>query len=758
MRIAFCVIFFILIVLLCACCIHARSSRKAIGASVALLLSAIIPPILGNLIIVASGKELFSTVGCYFYFLGMDLSMFGLLIFTFDYCVIKWPNIGLKHLIYLILFLDALQLVFNPFTGHAFDTEMIRFDGYPYYRIIPLGGLTFHRIVDYAIFFACFFIFINKVRTSPKYYKERYIVIVLSLSVTCLTLTYFIFSRTPIDRSMVCLGIFGLLVYYFSIHYRPLRLLDRMLADIVSDIPDALFLFDMFQKCIWANDAGCKLAGIDENSFDKGFKNLEALFGPANDTREDWITRRIVGSGDDARYYTLEWHTLKDEKGRSAGVFMSVRDNTAEQQTYEQEFYNATHDTLTGIFTKEYLYEMIHKRFMEDPDGKYLVVFVDVKNFKIVNDIFGTQFGDYAIKCIANWISSDISENCIYGRLAGDTFGLCLPKSDFDEKKIDMQMQDFIVVNGQMEHHVLIHLGIYEVIDTSLEVSVMFDRAHMALQHIKDEYNKHIAYYDDEMRKKVLWDQNISAQLSQAITLRQLRPYLQPISDNKGNVVGCEALVRWIHPEYGFMPPGKFIPVFEKNGMIVEVDRYMWRCACEILSSWKKNGIDLFISVNISPKDFYFMDVNSEIKKLVKKYKIDPQKLRIEITESVMMDDVENRMEILREFRREGFIVEMDDFGSGFSSLNMLKDMPVDVLKIDMKFLGQSQDNVRSKTIVQNIINLTNDLNIESLTEGVETEIQYKALAQMGCRLFQGYYFAKPLPVEEFMEFYSSKI
>ena len=755
MRIAFSVLFFILIALLIPCAFIAKRSRKPIGASVALFLSAIIPPILGNLIIVASGNEIFSSVGCYFYFLGMDLSMYGLLVFTFDYCVIKRPNNGLKRMVNLLLIIDAIQVMLNPFIGHVFDTEMIMLNGYPYYRIRPYLGLTFHRIVDYGIFFACFFIFVYKARKSPRYYKERYIVIIVSLAVTCASLTYFIFSRTPIDRSMVCLGVFGILVYHFSIHYRPLRLLDRMLADLASDIPDALFLFDMYQKCIWANSAALRLVKVENEEYDKCFDALIDLFGPPNDDREDWMTRRIVGHGDDARYYTLEWHTLKDEVGRSAGVYMSVRDNTAEQQTYQQEFYNATHDSLTGIFTREYLYEMIHKTLMENPDETYYVVFVDVKNFKIVNDIFGTNFGDYALKCIAKWISTDICEDCVYGRLAGDTFGICLPKKDFDEQMLDMQLQDFIVVNGSMEHHILIHLGVYEVIDRNIEVSVMFDRAHLALSHIKDEYQKHITYYDDEMRKKVVWDQNISAQLHEAITLRQLRPYLQPIADSSGKIVGCEALVRWIHPENGFMPPGAFIPVFEKNGMIVEVDRYMWRCACEILSSWKEKGIDLFISVNISPKDFYFMDVNSEIRKLVKKYDVDPKKLRIEITESVMMDDLDNRMDILRQFRREGFIVEMDDFGSGFSSLNMLKDMPVDVLKIDMNFLGKSTDDQRSNTIVQNIINLTRDLEIESLTEGVETEIQYKALAKMGCRLFQGYYFAKPMPVDEFMKFCS---
>ena len=179
----------------------------------------------------------------------------------------------------------------------------------------------------------------------------------------------------------------------------------------------------------------------------------------------------------------------------------------------------------------------------------------------------------------------------------------------------------------------------------------------------------------------------------------------------------------------------------------------MWRCSCEVLADWQKRGRDMFISVNISPKDFYFVDVISEIKALVKEYGIEPSKLRIEITETVMMNDVENRMQILDEFRKSGFVVEMDDFGSGYSSLNMLKDMPVDVLKIDMKFLGKADDMNRAKTIVRNIINLTKELGIAALTEGVETKTQYAALAEMGCKLFQGYYFAKPMPIEEFNKF-----
>jgi EAL domain-containing protein (putative c-di-GMP-specific phosphodiesterase class I) len=299
---------------------------------------------------------------------------------------------------------------------------------------------------------------------------------------------------------------------------------------------------------------------------------------------------------------------------------------------------------------------------------------------------------------------------------------------------------------------VLIHLGVYEVTDASLEVSVMFDRARIAASSLRNEYHTHIAWYDDRMRVNMLWEQQITGDLQCALTERQIVPYLQPLVDATGKVVGGEALVRWNHPDHGFLPPAKFIPIFERNGMIAEVDRYMWRCACEQLAQWRDN--DLFISVNISPKDFYFMDVAAELRGLTKEYGVDPARLRLEITESVMISDVKNKVQMLDGLRAAGFIVEMDDFGSGYSSLNMLKNMPIDVIKIDMMFLRSSGQDEKSMIILRNIINMSTDLNIVPLTEGVETEKQYDDLSRMGCKLFQGYYFAKPMPLEDFQAQY----
>ena len=261
-----------------------------------------------------------------------------------------------------------------------------------------------------------------------------------------------------------------------------------------------------------------------------------------------------------------------------------------------------------------------------DKDTSYSIAYFDIKDFKMVNDIFGNTAGDNVLVRVANWIKENSRDNWSYGRIGGDAFGVCFPTDTVRLAIVEDRLSKFVISNGTIDQHILLHVGIYHVTDTSIDVSIMFDRAHLAQTSIKNEYNMHIAIYDDKMRDQVLWGQKISAELDAAIDQRQIVPYLQPIVDNKGTIIGAEALVRWIHPTEGFLPPFTFIPTFEKNGMIADVDLYIWRCACEILASWTGEKEKLFISVNISPKDFYFMDVFAEIDKLVNEFKINPNR------------------------------------------------------------------------------------------------------------------------------------
>lgn len=756
-RVGFSVLFGLLIIALIVCSVTAHRSHKKIGQSVWKLELSLLPPVIGNLIIIVSSNELFSLIGYYCYFLGMDIVIAALVLFTQQYC--KGIGNGKKAhkptFMFVIVILDFVQIVMNIFFGHAFSLERIMVQDAPYYTVVPNIGLTIHRVIDYFIFGCVILIFILAVIKTAKIYREKYITVLAAMIVVAVWQFVYIFSRTPVNRSMIGFGVIGLVVFYLSLYYRPLGLLDRMLSNIASNMNEGLFVYDQYGKCIWANDTGLKLLELGKDDLDDVPEKLTEKFGKREFTNKDWTEKRILGKDKDISYFTIENHFVGEDSRHLAGSYLIIRDNTEEQKKLQREIYNSTHDSLTQLFTKQHFYECIRYFLTESSESDYAVIFVDVKNFKIVNDIFGTAFGDKALIQISDWIRSHVDDDCIYGRLAGDTFGIFMPVEMFrkDKEKIENDLLDFVVSEGNIRHRLLIHLGVYEVIESDIDVSVMFDRAHLALSTIEGNYKEHIAYYDSDLRDKVLIDQRITAGLSEALETDQIRPYLQPITDRTGKVVGAEALARWIHPKQGFMSPAMFIPPLEKNGLIYEVDRHIWASACKILSEWKKKGSDMFISVNISPKDFYYINIVDEINALVKEYDIEPKNLRIEITESVMMNDVDEKFRMLDELRHQGFIVEMDDFGSGFSSLNLLKDMPVDVLKIDMKFLSGSDGSTKASTIIRNIIKLSEDLNIVSLTEGVETGEQYSELSDMGCKLFQGYYFAKPLPMDDFETF-----
>ena len=745
-------LFVVLALALGICALFARFSRKSHNRSAGLLLAALIPPVLGNMIITLSGDQALATAGCMIYYVGMTVLMFALLRFTFDYCRLNWPSRWLQVLVYALLVIDIIQLLLNPLFHHAFTTtEIPDLDGYAYYQLVPGLGQTFHRIVDYGVFFAALLVFIYQTARAPRLSKERYAIILVSMIIGGLWQTYNIFNGIAIDLSMIGFAVFGLMVFYFSVFYRPVRLLERMLSGIASNSANALFFYDSEGICIWANQQAMDMAAKLGQDYTGAASWLLEHFPCVSRPGANWTENHTLGSGEDTRFYSIRKQYLTEGHSGIAGSFITVQDHTEEQREVARQLYIARHDRLTGLYTRDYLYEETRNLIDQHPDTDFVIGYADFNDFKLINDLYGSDFGDAVLCQFATFMRENLSgKTSTFGRLGGDTFGVCQPVGSLDPEWLSGMLNGFQVSDNTVEHRVHIHVGLYTVTDRSLDVSVMYDRAHLALLSIKDNYQRNLAYYKDEMRASILWNQRISSELPGAIATRQIRPFLQPMVDRDGKIIGAEALARWIHPSEGMLSPASFIPLLEKNGMIAEVDRHIWRCACEILSRWKQEGRDEFISINISPKDFALLDIPTELKGLVNEFGIDPARLRVEITESVMLVESENPLAILKELREAGFIIEMDDFGSGYSSLNMLKDMPVDILKIDMVFLRKSADTARNRIIVRHIISMAKDLGITSVTEGVETEAQYHALKEMGCEIFQGYYFSKPIPVEEF--------
>ena len=744
----YCIIFLIMAALQVICAIVAFKSDKLISNYAGRLNLALAVPLIANVMIIKSGDAGLSSFSYYLSYIGMDLVMVSLINYTNSYCkgVDERRTVIIPYPCYALLIGDMIQILLGPVFHHVMTIETTILDGSDFYRDVTHIGLTVHRIVDYVIF-ACIIItyVISMIKTS-KLYREKYSIILYSLILAGAVQLAFISSRIPIDRSLLVHGAFGVVVFYFSLFHRPLRVMDTLLSNVVSDMNDAVFVFDNANKCVWVNNQGFTMLGLEGGSTRAASEALFEKFKNIKNKGENWIENRII----DNQYFILEKTSVKTDKKYLDGSFLVIKDDTERHNAIEAEIYNSTHDSLTGLYNMSYLYSKI-KNELVSSDKKYYAIIINFKNIKLINENFGRAFGDVVLIRMSDWLKTNIKSG-VYGRLVGDTFGICMPQDDFDEDFFLKELGNFIIRFKNMEHRSNIHIGVYDIKDKNIDVSVMFDRAHLAIVEIEENYKTVIKYYNEHLKKELLEEQRLVDDFPGALDSNQIVPYLQPIANKDGKIVGAEALARWIHSDLGFLPPDKFIPVFEKNGMITDLDEHIWRQVCKILADWKTTNPDLFISINISPKDFFFTDVVSDIKEMVKEYDIDPYKLRIEITETAMMTDSEDRIRILNDIRSAGFIVEMDDFGSGYSSLNMLKDMPVDVLKLDMKFLSE-ENNDKSEKIIKNIINLANELDIIPLTEGVETEGQFNQLASMGCALFQGYHFAKPMLVKEFEEY-----
>ena len=755
MRLAFGIMFAAIIIAMAVCVRIAMRSGKRDGVAAARLLAPLMFPMIGNMIIILSGNRTLSLIGCYLYYLGLDFSISALIHFTHVYCRIEHPRKWYLFLAYSLLTIDVIQLLLNLFTHHAFRLVETQVEGYPYFDMVPLWGQQFHRAVDYLLLAGVIVAFIIRIIRAPRLQRQRYSVILFALILVSAWETAYIFSNAPIDRSMIGFGAFGLLIFYFSLYYRPMRLLDRMLSGVVSDQKNPIYFFDEDKRCIWMNRAGAHFLNMEEQDLEKAETELKRRFSGKHPGLEYWTDQLTIDVNGETRFVELIRKPTIDFKGRSDGFFLHIRDLTEEQREAAQKLYNARHDKLTGLFNRDYLYESTRELLEQNPGEPYLISSAEITDLKVINDLYGNAFGDKALKYCADWLRENrqLMQNSAFGRLGGDSFGVCIPEKQFGLDRMEYALSNLTVLEGETKYRMLIHVGIYRVTERDIDVSLMYDRAVLALEGIKDDYHYHTAWYDHSMRDKVVRNRQISEELASALEDGQIRPWLQPIVNREGKIVGAEALVRWIHPKDGIRSPITFIPVFEKNGMIAEVDRCIWRKTCEILAQWKREGKDLFISVNISPRDFYLLDVPAELTQLIREYEVEPEKLRLEITESMMIGDADAGMETLRALRAYGFIIEMDDFGSGYSSLNLLREMPVDVLKIDMVFMQKASQDMRAKAIVEDIIGLSGKLGITSLTEGVETKEQFDSLTEMGCQLYQGYYFSKPMPVEDFEKF-----
>ena len=416
--------------------------------------------------------------------------------------------------------------------------------------------------------------------------------------------------------------------------------------------------------------------------------------------------------------------------------------------------YRAEYDVLTGILNKSKFFYNTRNMLNIFGTEDFAFIRIDIEKFQLINSFFGMDEGDNLLKYMADYLQNVEKEYryITYGRIEADIFAVCF---SYDNEK---EITDFVKkFTNQMEKYPLDFditpfFGIYLVKNRDLSINEMYDKANLASKNCKGNYIQNYFFYTKEMSEDIIKEQRIINNMKNALKNEEFVLYLQPKYElQRNSIAGAEVLVRWITADGRMISPGEFIPVFERNGFILKLDQYVWEKTCQLLAGWRDEGRKIFpVSVNISRVSLYNPKIVDVICGLTEKYNIPPEWLQLELTESAYTGNPKAIKEMMEQLQKKGFSILMDDFGSGYSSLNVLKDIAVDVLKIDMKFLDGSGDDGRSENILASVVRMAKWLNMPVVAEGAERKEQVSFLHSIGCEYVQGFYFARPMPVKEY--------
>ena len=417
-------------------------------------------------------------------------------------------------------------------------------------------------------------------------------------------------------------------------------------------------------------------------------------------------------------------------------------------------------DPLTHLFTQTYFFEYIDEYKQLNPESDMDAVAIDIKHFGLINEMFSRKVGDRILVLLGETLKKFTERyEGIVSRIDGDLFFLYISSQDEEHHLNNLkEVNSHLVLEEYPDLKVELKVGIYRHCNHADSAEKAFDYARRACTLLHNNYSESIKYYDDEMYKKEMYGELLIHDMDKALQEKQFKVYLQPkynIRGAKPVLASAEALVRWIHPKYGFISPGVFIPLFENNGLIHKLDKYIWNEAAAKIKKWKEEyGRYIPISTNVSRIDILSPNFEQTMDDVINSNGLDYSDLYLEVTESAYSTETNEIMEVMHRLKEKGYVIEIDDFGTGYSSLHLITAMPFDTLKIDMSFIRNMNKSEKDAKVVEIIIGIARYLNAHTVAEGVETEDQYLALKKMGCDVIQGYYFDKAIPMDEFDEKY----
>ena len=412
------------------------------------------------------------------------------------------------------------------------------------------------------------------------------------------------------------------------------------------------------------------------------------------------------------------------------------------------------HDALTGLYRAPAFYRKVSAALKAAPDAPFDIIVLNIEHFTLVCDVFGPKTGSKVLQELALFLNTlPHADHGLFARSAKDIFYVYMPAEFQFYDLLEQQLNTFFE-NYPLPIRMHALLGVYSASTAEIPPVQMCDRARLALDSLQGRDDVHTAHYDHSIHETLLQEHRLLDSVPNAIQNDEFLLYLQPKVDmTTGRMIGAEALVRWQSAEFGFVSPGTFVPLLEKEGQMYQVDQVIWEKACQFLAARREKGLPLFpISVNVARGDFYQRDLPDVLKHLLDKYSLTADFIRLEIIERAYTDDTDYILDVLSTLREMGFWIEMDDFGTGASSLSMAADLPVDVLKLDRSFLNGFPENERHVEVVRFAILLARALKLELIVEGVETREQVDGLLKLGCRYAQGFFYGRPEPADRFLK------
>lgn len=426
------------------------------------------------------------------------------------------------------------------------------------------------------------------------------------------------------------------------------------------------------------------------------------------------------------------------------------------------------YDNITGLPAYSHFEHDVQKALKSDRNGKHLILSLNADNFRMINDTYGILLGNEILRRLGTFFKRQCGKNEFVCRFYADNFVFFLKSSglfwDIEERVYTMTNVDSILKDVlPPKYSFTFCSSVYYIENPGDTIETMIDKANLAQKLCKNRFATHrVIEYTPQMKASHEWNREITLSMEEAFDNSEFEVFYQPkYRFEDESIIGAEALIRWNNPQKGFLMPGRFVPLFEDNGFIEKIDKFVLEKVCVFLEDWNKlshaeGWQPLTISFNLSRYHLYNRNVISELKKIAAPYDIAPNKIEVELTERILFDNHKRFITVMNEIKKAGFSVSVDDFGSGYSSLNMLKDMPADVIKLDKDFLSAPEeagtDSAKEKIIITSVIEMAKKLHITTVAEGVETKAQCEMLKTLGCDIAQGFYYARPMQEKRFME------